>query len=196
MEEQTREEAPVYRACIGMRIKFPDGIYRDIGPGTPIPRATTDHWNNPALWVKRGHVARIDGKPEPLGAHGPYEPPRTVCGEDLRIVFERQALGMPDSRPRSLFPGSTSADIGPRPGTASAAHDPSDAELDQVPPPAAPVDPALIAELQAKSRKELIKLAEALEVDVRSAGGKDDVISAIAAAAQRRRAAEAAAAAG
>lgn len=195
MEEQTREEAPVYRACIGMRIKFPDGIYRDIAPGSPIPRATTDRWNNPALWVKRGHVARIDGKPEPLGAHGPYEPPRPVTSEDVKIVLERRA-GMPDFRPRSLFPGSSPADIGPRTGTASEAHDPSDAELDQVPPVVTPVDPALIAELQGKSRKELIKLADALDVDVHSAGGKDDVISAIAAAAQRRRAEEAAAAAG
>ena len=194
MEEQ-REEAPVYRACIGMRIKFPDGIYRDIGPGDLIPRATTDRWNNPALWVKRGHVARIDGKPEPPGAHGPYDPPRTVCSEDVKIVLERRT-GMPDFRPRSLFLKASPADIGPRPGTASAAHDPSEAELDQVPPVAAPIDPAIIAELQAKSRKELIKLAEALEVDVRSAGGKDDVITAIAAAAQRRRDEEAAAAAG
>jgi hypothetical protein len=162
-----------FRACIPMKVKFADGTYHKLGAGDPIPKWTTDHFPNPYLWWKRGIIARHDGRPvEPT--RGPYEPPRAVTDEDIRRQLEHH-------EPRaSPFPHAGPEGIGPGKDKPSGAIDPTDYELDAIPAASGKVSQATLDELQRRSRAELRRMAESLDIKVNDTDSKSEIVKKLA----------------
>ena len=159
---------PIYKAMMSMRVKFPDGKYRDVQPGEPVPGA--EKWNNPALWLKRGFIARIDGKVDEPCNRGPYVPPRSLTPEDLE-----EQLASPERRP-SPFPAAGPATIGPSQGTPAAVTDPTEREFGEVAQEVPPeIDAKAFKDLKARTRAELIKIAESMDVKVNDSDSKADI---------------------
>jgi len=167
----TEPYRPQYKALISMSVKFPDGTYRDLAPGDPIPGA--EKWNNPFLWAKRGHIARIDGKPVEYGSRGSYEPPRPTTTEDIKRVLSKPGH---DGSP---FPKAGPETIGPGEGQTPSIVDPSDREMDRKPKQAEKIDQKVIDELQARSRKELLDLAKQVNLRVNASDSKEDIARAL-----------------
>jgi hypothetical protein len=153
-----------------MRVKGLDGKYVDLNPGDAIPGA--ENWPNPHLWAKRGHIARIDGKPVEAMKGGPYEPPREATIEDFKRGQNATASG-----PR--FPGAAAEDIGPGKGKTPAIRDPSEEEMGEVKHEASKIDPKELEALQERSRKELLKLAEQKGLKLNGSEPKDIIARSI-----------------
>ena len=156
---------PVYKALQRVhKHKFPDGIYRDVEPGEPIPGA--ENWSNPHLWCKRGVVARIDGRESsPHDPHGPYVPPHALTEEDVAHIAEikRQKLEGTYEGPgmwNKLSP-SQIEELAKQP---QAATDPTPAEMDATPVVTNPASAKSLADLKAMSRGELVKYAESKDI--------------------------------
>jgi hypothetical protein len=166
--QQTAQQ-PVYEAFIAMRVKRPDGIYVDLSPGEPIPAGVVESWPDPQALFKRKHFGRIDGMPLDPHLRGKYIPPRALTEDDL----DRHLEAAP---PR---PGHAHEPIGPVDGKQSAARNFSDQELDAPPPETKPASPERLAELQNKTRRELINFAAQTGVHVAGNESKDALISAL-----------------
>jgi hypothetical protein len=181
MSEQYR---PLYRALISMRhklptipgvsVKFPsgedvelNGEYRNLNPGDPIPGA--EKWPNPYLWWKRKYIERLDGKDVQAGRHGDYVPPQPSTEEDTRRALE------PGPRRESPFQKAGPGDIGPSKDSIPAVVDPSDEEMDAPTPEAQPIDPSILREMSARSRKELLSLAEKAGLKINGNESKADI---------------------
>ena len=168
---------PIYKAL--QRVhghKFPDGIYRDVEPGEPIPGA--ENWSNPHLWCKRGVVARIDGRESsPHDPHGPYVPPHALTEEDVAHIAEikRQKLAGTYEGPgmwNKLTPAQAEA-LAKQP---QAATDPTEEEMDNT-PDVLPAAPKSVAELKSMARGELVKYAENMEVKLNGNEDKHGIIA-------------------
>ena len=170
---------PVYRALKPLnRVKCPDGIYRDINPGEPVPGA--ENWHNPHLWAKRMFLERIDGKPSSVNdPHGPYEPPHALTEEDVARIAEhkrKMLAGEPDEPP--VWEKSNpmvEEDLSKQP---SAVRDPNPAEMDVV-PQVVPASPKSLEGLRSMSRGELFKLAQKQNLKVNGRESVDDLAKAL-----------------
>jgi hypothetical protein len=157
-----------------MRFQLPNSNeHVNLNPGDPIPYGIVESWPNPGLWAKRHYIARIDGLPFDMNMRASYQPPRALTEADLeRSSPERRSSPFHQAGPDGIGPGE---------GKASAVQDPSDAELDREPAPAAPIDPKKLAELQARTRRELLNLAAQKNLKVNSSDSKEDLIHALSA---------------
>ena len=170
---------PVYRALVSIKVKLPDGRYDTLQYGDDIPPGVVEKWTNPGLWAKRGFIERKDGSPI-SNAKNAYVPPHASTDEDIERALTRS------TGPSAPFPkAGEGAEIGPGKGQQSAAVTPSDAELDaaidahEKAPAAKPVDPKLLEELAARSRKELVALAEKQGMKVNGSESKAELAAAL-----------------
>jgi hypothetical protein len=174
-QQQLPSESP-YQASIAMRVKRPDGVYVDLAPGDAIPAGVVESWPDPQVLFKRRHFCRFDGANLDPNVRGKYVPPRALTDEDIDRNLE----------PAPSRPGGSHEPVGPVDGKVSAARVITDQELDTKPANVKPASAEKIAELQSKSRRELMNLAAQSNVRVGGSESKDELVRSLLEAGQTR----------
>lgn len=153
------------------------GRYELRAPGKPVPEA--NFWPNPGLWVKRRYISEEKGTPyEKIPRNAP-NPPRAVTSADFKARAKRQELKENGELPPSTdFEPAGPGNIGP--GEGAPAVDDTPAIEAQAVEASTPESDS--SDLLEHSKKELLKMAKKMKVEVSDRANKETIVSAILAA--------------
>lgn len=174
-----------YIALVQQKVQVTKGgktYYEIRQPGDPIPEA--EKWANPALWVARGYIRADKNTVVPRGNANAPKGMRAMTKEDFAARAKRKQdieAGVVELRPEPAFiPDGKVGPVLDEPldEVVAAAPDEGDGE-DAAPESSetkAATDKAALLEL---SKKDLLKMAKKLKLDVAPAFSKEKLADAI-----------------